>query len=46
VKFDDLISTGQLKKETTSLQKLEEFLTFAENELSAAVTAIREAWKR
>jgi uncharacterized protein (UPF0332 family) len=36
VKFDDLISTGQLKKETTSRQKLVEFLTFAENELSAA----------
>jgi len=36
VKFDDLISTGQLKKETTSLQKQAEFLIFAENELSAA----------
>lgn len=36
MKFDDLISTGQLKKETTSRQKLTEFLTFAENELSAA----------
>lgn len=36
MKFEDLIRTGQLKKEETSRQKLEEFVIFAENELSAA----------
>ena len=34
--FEDLLRTGQLKKEETSKKKLTEFLTFAENELSAA----------
>jgi len=34
--FDDLIKTGQLKKEETSEGKLIEFLSFAENELLAA----------
>ncbi len=34
MKFDYLLSTGQLKKEITSRQKLAEFLIFAENELS------------
>ena len=36
MKFEDLIRTGQLKKEVTNRQKLEEFVIFAENELSAA----------
>ena len=36
MKFSDLLSAGQLKEEETSDQKLVEFLTFAENELSAA----------
>jgi len=36
MEFDDLLKTGQLKKEYTSKQKIAEFLEFAENELSAA----------
>jgi len=36
MKFKDLISSGQLKEESTSKHKLVEFLTFAENEISAA----------
>lgn len=36
MKFEDLLRTGQLKKEDTSRQKLVEFLSFAEDELSAA----------
>ena len=34
--FEDLIRSGQLKKEETNRQKLTEFIIFAENELSAA----------
>lgn len=36
MKFDDLIKSGQLKKEHTSKQKIAEFLQFAEDEISAA----------
>ncbi len=36
MKFDDLVRTGQLKKEKTSHQKLSEFVAIAEEELSAA----------
>ena len=36
MEFKDLIRTGQLKEEDTSKHKLAEFLTFAENEISAA----------
>jgi len=34
--FDDLIRTGQWKKEKTSKRKFAEFIAFAENELVAA----------
>lgn len=36
MEFDDLLKTGQLKKEYTSKQKIAEFLEFAGSELSAA----------
>ncbi len=36
MKFDDLVGTGQLKKEETNHQKLSEFVAIAEDELSAA----------
>lgn len=36
MRFDDLIKTGQLKKENTSKAKIAEFLQFAEEELAAA----------
>lgn len=36
MKFDDLLRTGQLKKEETSRQKLSEFVNIAQEELSAA----------
>ena len=36
MEFNDLLRSGQLKKEHTSKQKIAEFLEFAENELSAA----------
>ena len=34
--FNDLLKSGQLKKETTSKAKISEFLQFAEEEVSAA----------
>ena len=36
MEFKDLLRSGQLKEENTSSHKLVEFLTFAENEISAA----------
>ncbi len=36
MEFKDLVRTGQLKEESTSKHKLVEFITFAENEISAA----------
>lgn len=36
MKFDDLVRTGQLKKEETNHQKLSDFVVIAEEELSAA----------
>lgn len=36
MKFDDLVKTGQLKKEETNRRKLAEFVHIAEQELSAA----------
>ena len=36
MKFNDLLKSGQLKKEHTSKQKIAEFLQFAEDEISAA----------
>lgn len=36
MKFNDLISSGQLIKENTSKEKIIEFLQFSENELRAA----------
>ena len=36
MKFSDLIKSGQLAKESTSKQKIAEFLQFAEEEISAA----------
>ena len=36
MEFKDLLRSGQLKEESTSKHKLAEFLTFAENEISAA----------
>lgn len=36
MKFDDLLRTGQLKKEETSRQKLSEFVNIAQEELSVA----------
>ena len=36
MKFDDLVRTGQVKKEETSRLKLSEFVAIAEEELSAA----------
>jgi uncharacterized protein (UPF0332 family) len=36
VRFDDLLKNGQIVKESTSKEKLAEFLEFAENELAAA----------
>ena len=36
MKFNDLLKSGQLKREHTSKQKIAEFLQFAEDELSAA----------
>jgi uncharacterized protein (UPF0332 family) len=36
VEFNDLLKTGQLRKETTSKAKIAEFLYFAEDEISAA----------
>ena len=36
MKFEDLLHTGQLKKEETTRQKLSEFVAIAEEELSAA----------
>lgn len=36
MKFDDLLGSGQLKAEQTNRQKLLEFLSLAEDELSAA----------
>ena len=36
MEFNDLLKSGQLRKEHTSKQKIAQFLEFAENELSAA----------
>ncbi len=36
MKLDDLLRLGQLKKEPTSKEKIAEFLSFAEEEISAA----------
>ena len=36
MKFDDLVKSGQLKKEHTSRAKIAEFVQFAEEEISAA----------
>lgn len=36
MEFNDLIKAGQLKKESTSKEKITEFLQFAEDEVSAA----------
>jgi len=36
MEFDDLVKSGQLKREHTSEQKIAEFLQFAEDEVSAA----------